>query len=193
VADVRCPVLVGRDAELATLAAALEAALGGRGGLVLLTGEPGLGKSRLVREAAAMAEARQTPVVVGRAVPAASSMPYRPLSEALLQALRNRPLPRDADLVPWLPALAAIVPTIGGEARGELSSSFRGEAVVRLLGHLARPAGLVLALEDLHWADPDSAEPGALDHLVSAVQQHASGSHGHDVTREHVLDELTVG
>jgi len=38
-----------------------------------------------------------------------------------------------------------------------------------------------------------SAEPGALDHLVSAVQQHASGSHGHDVTREHVLDELAVG
>ena len=44
-------------------------------------------------------------VVTGRAVPASASTPYRPLTEALLQALRDRAFPDDADLAPWLPAL----------------------------------------------------------------------------------------
>jgi DNA-binding CsgD family transcriptional regulator len=156
VADVLCPIVVGREAELSALDAALTAALSGTGGLVFLTGEPGIGKSRLVRETANLAERKGAPVAVGRAVPAGASTPYRPLTEALLHALRDRPLPADPDLAPWLPALGAIVPGLGGAEHSESSSAIRGEAVIRLLRRLGRPGGLVVMLEDLHWADPDT-------------------------------------
>ncbi len=159
VVDVRCQIVVGREAELALLGEALAAALAGSGRAVFLTGEPGIGKSRLAREVADQARSRGALAAVGRAVPAGASTPYRPLTEALLQALRGRLLPTGRDLAPWLPALAAIVPTPGGDRRtepGTLTAAIRGEAVIRLLGALAGPAGLVLVLEDLHWADPDT-------------------------------------
>src|SRR5580693_7912096 len=62
-ADVLCPVVVGRQAELAELDAALTAALGGAGRLVFVVGEPGIGKSRLAREVAARARAVGATVV----------------------------------------------------------------------------------------------------------------------------------
>jgi DNA-binding CsgD family transcriptional regulator len=172
VGDALCPVLVGREAELSALDAALTAARRGSGRLVFLTGEPGIGKSRLARELADRARSQGAVVITGRAVPAGTSTPYRPLTEALLQALRERPLPTDGDLGPWLPALGMIVPVGAGEGAppgidaGEPASlaagaagtptTLRGEAVLRLLRWLAPPGGLVMVLEDLHWADPDT-------------------------------------
>jgi len=155
-ADVLCPVVVGRDPELRALRAALSDAAHGAGGLVFLTGEAGIGKSRLVRETAADARGRDMAVVTGRAVPGSDSIPYRPLSEALLQALRHRRLPDDKDLAPWLPALAAIVPSLGGEGHGDATATVRGEAVLQLLRLLAGAGALVIVLEDLHWADLDT-------------------------------------
>ena len=157
-ADVLCPVVVGRQAELAALDAALTAALGGAGQLVFIVGEPGIGKSRLAREVAGRARREGATVIAGRAVPAGQGTPYRPLTEALLQALRGSPPGGDAELRPWWPALSAIVPGLGGPA-GEPSArgdAALGEAVLRLLRWLSRSAGLVIVLEDLHWADPDS-------------------------------------
>ncbi|HEY6277971.1 MAG TPA: ATP-binding protein, partial [Streptosporangiaceae bacterium] len=98
--DVRCQVVVGREAELARLDEALTTALAGAGRAVFLTGEPGIGKSRLTRETADRARSRGALVAVGRAVPAGASTPYRPLAEALLQALRGRPRPGGHDLAP---------------------------------------------------------------------------------------------
>jgi DNA-binding CsgD family transcriptional regulator len=100
--------------------------------------------------------------VTGRAVPGGSGTPYRPLAEALLQILRDRPLPSDGDLRPWLPALQAILPGIGPAADGGrpehavASPVALGEGVIRLLRWLNADAGLLIALEDLHWADPDT-------------------------------------
>ena len=74
----------------------------------------------------------------------------------MLQALRNRDFPADAELAPWLPALRAIIPTASGDSQADHSPAVRGEAVLRLLRRLAQPASLVVLLEDLHWADPDS-------------------------------------
>lgn len=155
VGDVLCPVLVGRDAELRALAGALASARDGHGGVVFLTGEAGIGKSRLVRELTAQARTLGATVVTGRGVPGPAG-PYRPLAEALLQAVRRRPLPDDPALASWRPALAAIVPTLGDHVPAEASAAVRGEAVIQLLQRLAGPGGIVMVLEDLHWADPDT-------------------------------------
>jgi DNA-binding CsgD family transcriptional regulator/KaiC/GvpD/RAD55 family RecA-like ATPase len=151
-----CPVVVGRDDELRLLQDALAGSAGGKGAVVFVTGEPGIGKSRLVRELAGHAARLGALAVIGRAVPAESGTPYRALTEALLQILRDRPLPGDAGLAPWLPALRAVLPGIGGEEDGDASSVARGEAVIRLIRRLGLPGGLLIALEDLHWADPDT-------------------------------------
>ena len=172
--DVLCPVLVGRDAELSALTAALAATLAGTGQLIFVTGEPGIGKSRLARELASRASSQGAVVITGRAVPSGASTPFRPLTEALLQALRDRQLPADALPGAWLAPLGTIVPVTDGTdgtgramapaaAPGEASAAILGEAVLRLLRWLAGPGGLMLVLEDLHWADPDTL--GVLEYL----------------------------
>ena len=161
VGEVLCPVLVGRRPEIQALESALAGALAGHGGCAVITGEAGIGKSRLIRELAQMAADRQVLVATGRAVPASTSAPYRPVTEALLQLLRRRPVPDDPSLAPWLPHLTALLPGAVADdpaarlGRGVDSQAVRGEAVLRLLRRLG-PDGLMVALEDLHWADPDT-------------------------------------
>ena len=147
-----------------------QAAAGLGGGVVFITGEPGIGKSRLVRELTGHARGLGALTAMGRAVPAGSGTPYRPLTEALLQLLRDRPLTAHADLDPWLPALRTILPALGQPdhapasghltAAGLVSPVARAEAVIRLLRWFSAGAGtgtgLVIVLEDLHWADPDT-------------------------------------
>lgn len=153
---MRCPVFVGRQAETTALRSAVAAARIGRGTAVALTGPPGIGKSRLLREAAAAAAVWGVPVLRGRAVPSGATSAFRPLTEALLGGLRHTPVPGDPALAPFAPALARILPhwrTPG--PRPDDSVAVLGEAVLRLLTALGGN-GVVLALEDLHWADPDT-------------------------------------
>ena len=174
VGEMLCPVLVGRRAEIQALESALAGALAGEGGCVVITGEAGIGKSRLIRELSQMAAARRVPVVAGRAVPASTTAPYRPVTEALLQLLRRRPLPDDPSLAPWLPHVAVLLPgsVVGVRAAhsggGAESQALRGEAVLQLLRRLG-PDGLVVAMEDLHWADPDTVS------LVEYLADNAAG------------------
>ena len=91
-----CPVVGGRDAELAALKDALTAALSGAGKCAVLVGELGIGKSRLARSAASFAADLQVRVLTGRAVPASATTACRPLTEALLQLLRGREIADDA-------------------------------------------------------------------------------------------------
>ncbi|MDE3205841.1 MAG: AAA family ATPase [Acidobacteriota bacterium] len=172
--QVLCPITAGRQFELGVLADRLDAALNGEGSCVALTGEAGIGKSRLTREVARWAAARAATVVVGRATPSGAPAAYRALIEAVAQALRNRPVLQDPAMALWLPALAGIVVPVGtvgtagpvGTARTagpvgtasavELSPAGRGEALLQLLRRVAEPTGLVVVLEDLHWADPDT-------------------------------------
>jgi predicted ATPase len=93
----------GRDDELRVLRDAFDWAAAGQGCVVFITGEPGIGKSRLVRELAAEARDPGALTSVGRAVPAGSGIPYRPLTEALLRILRDRPLPRTPSWRPGFP------------------------------------------------------------------------------------------
>jgi DNA-binding CsgD family transcriptional regulator len=158
---VRCPVVVGRDVEMAALRTALAQADAAHGGVVVLAGEAGVGKSRLLGELAGLARARGGLAVMGRAVASGEATPFRPFSEALLQALRGRVRP-GTGWGPWSAALHDVLPVQAGDvgepaaAVAEITPIMRGEAVLRLLRALAGSAGLLIGLEDLHWADPET-------------------------------------
>ena len=180
---------------------------------MFLAGEAGIGKSRLAAELAVEARARGVRVLTGRAVPASTASPYRPLTEALLQALRGLPFPADDELAPWRPALRAILPAIAvaeGHGHGDHSPAVRGEAVLQLLRRLAGPAGLLLVLEDLHWADPDtlavleylsdnlSAEPvlcvaTCRDEPATAAAELMARLHGRRAAARIALGRLSAG
>ena len=156
--QVLCPVLVGRDKETSHLQAALAAAGAGHGGTVFLTGEAGIGKSRLVRELARAAGARRFAVLTGRAVAGGVPTPFRPFAEALVAAGRAGRLPASADLDPFRPALGRLVPEWRRPrmAAADESLVYLGEAVLRLLRVLSPDTGCLLVLEDLHWADQET-------------------------------------
>src|SRR5689334_10576963 len=111
----RCavPVLVGLSAEVAALTTLVAGANAGRGGLAVLVGEAGVGKSRLAREAAAVAADRDLLVLAGRAVPGVSPLPLRPLTEALLVAGRGQRPPDAPELAGLAAQLARLVPDWG--------------------------------------------------------------------------------
>ncbi|HEV7654487.1 MAG TPA: AAA family ATPase [Mycobacteriales bacterium] len=164
--------LVGRSAELSALRARVDRLrTEGTGGLVVVSGEPGVGKSRLVREAAGLAEQAGVTVLTGRAVP--NGEPYRPLVEALGAALRERGLPDDDALRPYLPVLAAVLPdaAVAGGRTDPRGGAVLGEAILRLLAALAAGRsghGTLLVLEDLHWVDPDTLT--VLTYLTHAAE-----------------------
>ena len=154
-----CPVLVGREEEMALLADVLAMADSGRGGVVVLTGDAGMGKSRLTREVRTLAEGRGMALLSGRAAPRPVPLPLRPLVEAF-QALL--PLPSDAvsgELEAFRPALGRLLPQLGDVGdQGEAGTVVLGEAVARLLALCARSRGALLVQEDLHWADAETLE-----------------------------------
>jgi len=123
--------MVGRSDELQQLVAALEAAEGGRARYAVLTGEPGIGKSRLAAELAALARTRGARVLVGQCSQDDGAPPLWPW-RTVLQALGA-----DVDL---------------GEA--DTGGQFRqAELVAGALRSAAADAPTVVVLEDLHWAD----------------------------------------
>ncbi|MER5226246.1 helix-turn-helix transcriptional regulator [Streptomyces flaveus] len=147
------PTLVGRGPELDLLTEAGRSAGEGRGSSVFVLGEPGIGKSRLVEEAAATAVRAGLRVLRGRAASAGRAVPLRPLAEAVFSGLRGEGAPADGDLGPYEPLLSrlcGLAPQDGAPLVGY------AEAVLRLLGVLGRTRGCVLVLEDLHDADADT-------------------------------------
>jgi DNA-binding CsgD family transcriptional regulator/tetratricopeptide (TPR) repeat protein len=153
-----CPTVIGRDRELGAIRDALADAQEGRGRALFLLGEAGIGKSRLAREAAVAAEERGMIVLRGRAVQAASPVPYRPLAEALCTAVRSGGPPETPELAPFRTALGRLVPEWRDEhlEHADESVVVLGEAVLRFLRVTAADRGCLLVLEDLHWADPES-------------------------------------
>jgi DNA-binding CsgD family transcriptional regulator len=166
---VPCPVLVGRAAQVEALTAALESACAGRGGLVFVVGEAGIGKSRLVHEIWSTATSRGVPVLRGRAVPGSNTTAFRPFAEALAAVVPASGL-AGSDLEMWLPVLTAVVPTAGPAAAAvDASAPVRGEAILRLLRSVADPGGGLLVLEDLHWADPETV--AIVEHLSDHLER----------------------
>lgn len=166
-AQVLSPVLVGRAAEQALLETALDRAGAGHGAVVALVGEPGVGKSRLAREASDAARRRRLLTLSGRATPAGG--PFRVLSSALLPFARDHALLQEPELDPFRPWLGALVPEWGRGTVPPVSAQqvpLLAESVLRLLRVVA-PGGALLVLEDLHWAGMEVLE--ALDHVADTV------------------------
>ncbi len=151
-----CPIIVGRDDELALLGDVLDGAAQGLGATLVLSGEAGVGKTRLAREALNSAAARSMTTLVGRGVEHGLS-PYRPLSEALFPVGRRVGLPDTPELTPFRHALGTIVPDWRVGDRGVQDPPvIVGEGALRLMRHIGGKAGALLVVEDVHWADPDT-------------------------------------
>jgi ATP/maltotriose-dependent transcriptional regulator MalT len=181
VSDVRTDpgLLVGRGDELAVLRDSLErlraGAGSGSGTAIALVGAAGVGKSRLARELLTVGRAADVPVLVGRAVPTASAVPYRAVRESLLSWSRTNPLPAAERLGGYARAIDHLLDE--GVPDGQpLSPVFIAEAYLRLLTAIAADArggggaGCVVVLEDLHWADDETLA------VVEYVADHAAST-----------------
>jgi DNA-binding CsgD family transcriptional regulator len=185
--------VVGRDDELAALRDAVGAATHGRGSVVFLVGEAGIGKSRLAQFTASDAEQRGLRVLRGRAVSSATPVAYRPLTEVLSSAVRAGAVPDAAELAPFRATLGRLVPDWREDDFAEVDDSVLvlAEGVLRFLRGVARSDGCVAVLEDLHWADPETltileylADNLADEHVVCvATVRDESPSPGLDLVR----------
>jgi AAA ATPase domain len=156
---MRCPVFVGRSEELAALAEIFSRTADGHGACAVVAGEAGVGKTRLVTDAAGRARERGRAVLVGRSTPTDRVSPLRPLGEALLDGLRDRRPPDDPVLAPYLPALGTLVPHwAAGSAFPAVPPPpvVLAEAMLRVLRWLSGGRGAILVLEDMHWADRET-------------------------------------
>jgi DNA-binding SARP family transcriptional activator/tetratricopeptide (TPR) repeat protein len=149
--------IIGREAELAMLERALAEPVSGGQRLVMVLGEAGIGKSRVLDEFRARALARGARVLLGRAYESTQIVPFGPWVDALRRGgVIDDPAVRELDPV-WRQELVRLLPELvergrePGEAPDDAGRLFEG--VCQLLERLALAEPLVILLEDLHWAD----------------------------------------
>jgi DNA-binding SARP family transcriptional activator len=211
-------VFVGREGELAELAGGLDDALGGRGCLFLLVGEPGIGKSRLAEELVARARAGGARVLVGRCWEAGGAPAYWPWVQSLRDyvrdsdgaALREQLGAGAADLAQLLPELRERFPDLSEPPSPDSDAArFRlFDAVAEFLRRACQSRPIVLVLDDLHAADAPSLlllrfltrELGSTRMLVLGAYRDVDPLPGQpltemlaDVTREPVTRRLSLG
>ena len=158
--------LVGRKSELAALRDWLARAGRGPGGVYVIAGEPGVGKSRLAGEAVAALPASWL-VTRGRATDRDRPVPFRPVAEAMLAASRHRRLPDDPDVRAFAAVLGHSVPAWRRGGGAEEPVFVVAEAVLRVLHALAAPSPAVMLIEDVQWADPETL--ALLEYLADNV------------------------
>src|ERR1700712_1330668 len=157
------PLLVGRRVELDLLRAALEAATAGRFRVVLVGGEAGVGKSRLVSELVDHSAPSGRRVLLGSCVEGGGGgMPFAPVVDVLRTLVRGT-LPEDLDEVLGRARreVARLLPEVGGpveEASQVGSSAQLFELLLGVLVRLASSSPLLIIIEDLHWADQSTLD-----------------------------------
>jgi predicted ATPase len=199
---------VGRALELGMLDARLERAIAGAGSLVIVAGDAGIGKTRMLREFTATARARGALTLWGSSFEGDWHPPYGPWVEALGEAGRSVERARlRAALGRGAPVLARLVPeldaAVGGDAGTMAALSPEEErfrlydAVARFLVAVARQQPTVLVLDDLHWTDRDSLQLLAYcGRFVGQAALVLAGAHRDaplDLDRDHpLIDTLAV-
>jgi class 3 adenylate cyclase len=174
--------MVGRDSELRQLEQFVKDAISGRGGVVTVTGEAGIGKSRLIAEFTARDVLKKTMLLEGKAVSIGRNLPYHPI----IHLLKNwMSIVEDDSEASALDKLESVVKNISGKEAGEIIpfvatlmgmkhigrysgriGDIEGEALEKLIFknirmlfiHASEHHPLVIVLDDMHWADNSSIE-----------------------------------
>lgn len=174
-----CPVIIGRQRELGTLNRLLHHAALGNGQTVLVAGEAGVGKSRLLTELAEQARKDGWLLLLGHCYPPDVSLPYAPLLDALRiyfhsmasAEVAEKTGPYAPELLKLLPELVYTLPGVQPSTSLEPQAEKRRlfEAIYGFLASLSSTQPLLLAFEDLHWADDTTLQ---LLHLLARRTQH---------------------
>lgn len=159
---------VGRDGEYAWLVSHVEEAIAGRGGVAVVAGEAGLGKTRLVQEVVDYACRRGVITLEGRCFELGSTLSYQPFIQTLrdylptadAQHLRQIPSVWLAEVARLLPELSEVFPDVPPNVRlpPEHQKSRLFEGVAQFIVHISQEQPLVIFLDDLHWADRSTLE-----------------------------------
>ncbi|WP_375425643.1 AAA family ATPase [uncultured Friedmanniella sp.] len=188
--------LTGRDVELATLARLAGVTSPPAPGAVLLSGDAGIGKSRLLAALTAQAGEQSWRVATGHCLDLGGSpLPYLPFAEIAARLQANRPELMESLAGRW-PAVRRLLPATAGS--GAVDTLDRGaffESIYAVLAALGREAPLLVVLEDLHWADRSTCD--LVSYLftrrftvpVSLVASYRSD----DLHRRHPLRSIAAG
>ena len=158
------PVLVGRDEQMAALDAAFASARQGGPSAVLLGGEAGVGKSRLVGEFGRTAAAAGARVLIGGCLELGTDgLPFAPFTAVLRDLVHEKGADAVAAMLPGRTTrgLARLLPELGEPDTGGDPAEARArlfEEVLRALEYLTRHSPVVLVIEDAHWADRSSRD-----------------------------------
>jgi class 3 adenylate cyclase/tetratricopeptide (TPR) repeat protein len=178
---------VGREAEMAALSAAIESVRAGRGQVVALVGEPGVGKSRLFWEFVHAYRGRGCLILHASSVSYGKGTAYLPVIDLLKdyfeiradddartigEKVSTKLLSLDAQLLPLRPALSSLFDVPGGDREwDDLDPPERRHRTLRAVRHLlmreSQVQPLILVFEDLHWIDSETQ--ALLDGLVEIV------------------------
>ncbi len=202
--DQRTP-FVGRQRELKTLKAGLDAALSGQGSLAMLVGEPGIGKTRLSTETGVYARLRGAQVLLGRCHETEAALPYIPFVEAMRQYVLEHPADElreelgggASDVAKLVSEIRERVPDLppSPAAEPEMERYRLFESVTSFLINASKANPLLLVLDDLHWADKPSLL--LLQHLARRLKGSRIFILGTyrdiELDRRHPLSEILAG
>ena len=151
--------LVGRDTEKDELTAVIESAAAGTPAAILVSGEAGIGKTRLVTEVTVGFEPRGVRTLWGRCLRfGTAESSYQPIGQLLTQWFRRAPERERERVLDGLPVsrLATIAPTLGRPAEGETGELI--PLVATVLERISDAGPTVVVVDDLHWADTTSLD-----------------------------------
>ncbi|MFF8395122.1 helix-turn-helix transcriptional regulator [Streptomyces sp. NPDC016172] len=183
--------VVGRDAELSRLSGVLERARGGEARAVLLAGDAGVGKTRVLDEVGGQAAAAGMTVVTGHCVDLGDvGLPYLPFTEILGVLAADERFAGPLGAHPVVERLLGA----GTDSVRDVDARLRlFEGMAGLLAEVAQVAPLLLVLEDLHWADQSSRDllrfllgRGVLRHRLAVLASYRAD----DLHRRHPLRPL---